>query len=58
MNDKKSIFLRVQVDIKTEQAFKQILEIKGITIQAALEDLLKGYIFENLDCIMNSNARK
>jgi len=58
MNDKKSIFLRVQVDTKTEQAFKQILEIKGITIQAALEDLLKGYIFENLDCIMNSNARK
>jgi len=58
MNDKKSIFLRVQVDSKTEQAFKQILEIKGSSIQSVLEVLIKNYIFDNLDCIMTNYARK
>jgi len=58
MNDKKNNFLRVQVDVKTEQAFKKIVELKGLTIQGALEDLLKNFIFENLDCIMNNNDRK
>lgn len=58
MNDKRNVFLRVQVDSKTEQAFKQILEIKGTTIQAVLEDLVKNYIFENLDCIMKNYERK
>lgn len=58
MNDKKNGFLRVQVDSKMEQAFKQILDIKGSTIQSVLETLVKNYIFENLDCIMNNNARK
>jgi len=58
MNDKKFNYLRVQVDTKTEQAFKKIVELKGQTIQGVLEDLLKNFIFENLDCIMNSNERK
>lgn len=58
MNDKKFNYLRVQVDTKTEQAFKKIVELKGLTIQCVLEDLLKNFIFENLDCIMNSNDRK
>lgn len=58
MNDKKNNFLRVQVDTKTELAFKKIVELKGLTIQGALEDLLKQFIFENLDCIMNNNDRK
>lgn len=58
MNDKKNGFLRVQVDSKTEQAFKQILEIKGSSIQSVLEVLIKNYIFDNLDCIMNNYARK
>lgn len=58
MNDKKFNYLRVQVDTKTEQAFKKIVELKGQTIQGVLEDLLKNFIFENLDCIMNSNDRK
>ena len=58
MNDKKLNYLRVQVDTKTEQAFRKIVELKGLTIQGVLEDLLKNFIFENLDCIMNSNDRK
>ncbi len=58
MNDKKFNYLRVQVDTKTEQAFRKIVELKGLTIQGVLEDLLKNFIFENLDCIMNSNDRK
>ena len=58
MNDKKTIFLRVQVDSKTEQAFKQILEIKGTTTQAVLEELVKDYIFKNLECIMNYYAKQ
>jgi len=58
MNDKKFNYLRVQVDTKTEQAFRKIVELKGLTIQGVLEDLLKNFIFENLDCIMNSNERK
>lgn len=58
MNDKKFNYLRVQVDTKTEQAFKKIVELKGLTIQGVLEELLKNFIFENLDCIMNSNDRK
>lgn len=57
MNDKKSTYLKVLVDNKTDNAFRKILEIKGITIQEVLENLLKDYIFENLDCIMMSNAR-
>ena len=57
MNDKKSVYLKVQVDNKTDQAFRKILEIKGLTIQAVLEEMLKTYIFENLDCIMNNNER-
>lgn len=58
MNDKKFNYLRVQVDVKTEQAFRKIVELKGLTIQGVLEDLLKNFIFENLDCIMSSNDRK
>lgn len=59
MNDKKIVYLKVQVDTKTEQAFRKIVELKGITIQSALESLLKNFIFENLDCIMiNNNERK
>ncbi len=55
MNDKKSVYLKVQVDNKTEIAFRKILEIKGLTIQGVLEEMLKNYIFENLDCIINNN---
>lgn len=58
MNDKKFNYLRVQVDTKTEQAFRKIVELKELTIQGVLEDLLKNFIFENLDCIMSSNDRK
>ena len=58
MNDKKFNYLRVQVDTNTEQAFRKIVELKGLTIQGVLEDLLKSFIFENLDCIMNNNDRK
>ena len=53
MNEKKSIYLKVLVDPKTEQAFRKILEIKGLTIQNVLDRLLRDYIFENLDCVMN-----
>ena len=55
MNDKKSVYLKVQVDNKTEITFRKILEIKGLTIQGVLEEMLKNYIFENLDCIINNN---
>ena len=41
MNDKKSVYLKVQVDNKTDQAFRKILEIKGLTIQSVLEEMLK-----------------
>ena len=58
MNDKKFNYIRVQVYTKTEQAFRKIVELKGLTIQGVLEDLLKNFIFENLDCIMNNNDRK
>lgn len=54
MNDKKVVYLKVQVDPKTEQAFKKIIEAKSLTIQNVLETLLKDYIFDNLDCVMNS----
>lgn len=57
MNDKKNGYLKVQVDNKKEQAFRKIIEIKGLTIQSALEDLIKNYIFENLDCIISDNGR-
>lgn len=57
MNDKKSTYLKVLVDNKTDNAFRKILEIKGLTIQEVLENMLKDYIFENLDCIMMNNAR-
>ncbi len=57
MNDKKSTYLKVLVDNKTDNAFRKILEIKGLTIQEVLENMLKDYIFENLDCIMMTNAR-
>lgn len=58
MNDKKSIYLKVQVDTKTDKAFKKILEIKGLTIQKVLEDMVKSYIFDNLECIINDGPRK
>jgi len=53
MNDKKIVYLKVQVDTITEQAFRKIIEVKGSSIQSVLEGLLKDYIFENLDCVMN-----
>ncbi len=58
MNEKKSTYLKLQVDNKTEIAFRKILEIKGLTIQSVLENMVKNYIFENLDCIMNNEPRK
>ena len=57
MNDKKSTYLKVLVDNKTDNAIRKILEIKGLTIQEVLENMLKDYIFENLDCIMLNNGR-
>lgn len=50
------VYLKLQVDTKTEKAFKKIIEIKGITIQSVLESMVKDYIFENLDCIMVTNG--
>jgi len=58
MNEKKNNYLRVQVDSNTELAFKKIVEIKGLTIQSVLEDMLKSFIFQNLNCILNNNDRK
>lgn len=54
MNDKKVIYLKVQVDPKTEQAIRKIIEVKSLTIQSVLETLLRDYIFENLDCVMSN----
>lgn len=56
MNDKKMVYLKLQVDTKTEKAFKKIIEIRGLTIQSVLESMVKDYIFENLDCIMVTNG--
>lgn len=58
MSDKKNICLKFQVDTKTDKAFKKILGTKEQTIQDVLESLLKNYIFDNLDCIMNDDTRK
>lgn len=58
MNDKKNTYLKLQVDNKTEKAFKKILEIKELTIQSVLENMVKNYIFENLDCIIDNGTRK
>lgn len=58
MTEKKVIYLKLQVDNKTEKAFKKILETKGLTIQSVLENMVKNYIFENLDCIMSFNESR
>lgn len=58
MNDKKSVYLKLQVDTKTDKAFRKILEIKGLSIQSVLEKMVKDYIFDNLDCIMDNGTRK
>ena len=58
MNEKKSTFLRVQIDTKTEKVIRKILEVKGLSIQGLLENLIKDYIFQNLDCLVNNNDRK
>lgn len=58
MTEKKAIYLKLQVDNKTEKAFKKILETKGLTIQSVLENMVKNYIFENLDCIMSFNESR
>lgn len=58
MNEKKNTFLRVNVDTNTDLAFKKIIEIKGLTIQSVLEDLIKDYIFKNLNCIITNESRK
>lgn len=55
MNDKKNVYLKVLVDYKTDMAFRQILKSKGLKIQDVLNDMIKTYIFDNLDCIMNNN---
>lgn len=57
MNEKKGTYLKVQVDNKTELAFKKILESKGLTIQEVLENSIKDFIFQNLDCIMINNGK-
>ena len=54
MNDKKNNYLKVQVDQKMEEAFRKIIEKKGLSIQTALEIIIKNYILENLDSILNS----
>ena len=58
MSDKKIVYLKVQVDSKTELAFRKVLESKGLTIQGVLETAIKDFIFENLDRIMVDNGRK
>ena len=58
MSDKKIVYLKVQVDSKTELAFRKILESKELTIQGVLETAIKDFIFENLDRIMVDNGRK
>ena len=52
MNDKKNMTLKVYLDEKTEKAFKKIIEVKGITIQSAIENLIKNFIVENVEYIM------
>lgn len=58
MSEKKNTFLRVNVDTNTDLAFKKIIEIKGLTIQSVLEDMVKDYIFKNLNCIINNESGK
>ena len=40
MNDKKNNYLKVQVDQKMEEAFRKIIEKKGLSIQTALEIII------------------
>mgnify|MGYP000410677359 CR=1 FL=1 len=62
MNDKKNNYLKVQVDQKMEEAKHMLTRgmmidtgsKKGLSIQTALEIIIKNYILENLDCILNS----
>lgn len=58
MNDKRNVYLRVQVDPKTDTAIRKILEIKGQTIQGFLETTIRNFILENLEVIMTNDKGK
>lgn len=57
MNDKKNTFLRVNVDTKKEIVIKKICEVKGLSIQSLLDNLLDDFILKNLDCIIKDNGK-
>ena len=57
MNDKKNTFLRVNVDTKKEKVIKKICEVKGLSIQSLLDNLLDDFILKNLDCIIKDNGK-
>lgn len=54
MNKEKNIQIKFVIDSNTNSVFRRILKIKKSTIQSIMEKLLKDYLFDNLDTIMES----
>ena len=49
MNKEKNIQIKFVIDSRLNCAFRQILGLKKTTIQRVLENLLRDYVYANLD---------
>ena len=53
MNLRKDIQIKFYIDYKTDKAFRKILQVKNLKIQHIMENLLKEYIYNNIEWVIN-----
>ena len=58
MNLRKDIQVKFYIDYKTNIIFRKILKVKNLKIQHLLENLLKKYIYSNLDLIIDDDINE
>ena len=58
MNLRKDIQVKFYIDYKTNIIFRKILKVKNLKIQHLLENLLKEYIYSNLDLIIDDDINE
>lgn len=52
--DTEKKMIRGRIDIKLYKAFKEIIKIKGVSIQQVIYDSIKEYVINNIELIQKN----
>lgn len=52
MNNKSLKIIKIKLELKTYNALSRIINKENISMQSLIEELLKNYIYENIDLVV------